>query len=104
GDTKILKTYDGPPYFSQAGAIPFIDIGGRYLVSGASYDPQLLQGMTHEQIAAALSDPTSPIAKAVDGTANAITAAVCASTARQPTTVCSTAGVQAAATALAKAS
>ncbi len=104
-DENILKTYDAPPYVPKTseGSIPFIDIGGKYIVSGASYDPQVLQGKTHAQIADALADPNSPIAKAVDGTANVITAAVCATTKGAPTTVCQSSGVQAATAALAHA-
>jgi hypothetical protein len=47
------------------------------VISGASYSPQVLQGKTQTQIAAALADPNSAIAWAVDGTANLITAAIC---------------------------
>ena len=75
------------PAASQ-GAIPFIDFGNKYLISGASYSPQVLQGKTWAQISAALSDPSSPIAKAVDGTANYITAAICKLTNNQPANVC----------------
>jgi len=82
------------------GSFPFIDIGGRYMISGASYDPGVLQGKTHEQIAAALSDPNSDIAKAVDGTANVVTAAICTITGNQPGNVCTSAGVTAAMKAL----
>jgi Domain of unknown function (DUF929) len=83
------------------GAFPFVDIGGKYAISGASYDPAVLQGKSREQIAAALSDPNSPIAKAVDGTANVLTAALCQLTGNQPGAVCTSAGVTAAAKALA---
>ena len=79
------------------GAFPFIDIGGKYVVGGASYSPQLLANRTADQIAAALSQPTSPIAQAIDGTANAITAAICRVTGAQPAAVCTSAGVTAAA-------
>ena len=82
------------------GSFPFIDIGGRYLISGASYDPGMLQGMTQAQIAAALSNTSSPIAKSIDGTANLITAAVCKVATNTPETVCSSPGVSAAAAAL----
>ena len=99
-DQQLIATYDAPPYFSNSGSIPFIDIGGKYLSSGASYDPGILQGKTQAQIAAALSDPNSPIAKAVDGTANLITAAICKTTNSAPAAVCTSAGVQAAAAAL----
>ena len=70
--------------------------------SGASFDPQLLAGMSHRQIAAALSDPTSPVAKAVDGSANVLTAALCEVTGQQPTAVCTAPGVAAAAKTLAQ--
>ena len=68
--------------------IPFVDLAGRYVISGASYDPQVLQGKTHAQIAAALSDPNSAIAKGADGAANLITAAICQATSNQPGSVC----------------
>lgn len=93
----IVSKYNAPPYQKESGTIPFIDLGGRYLISGASYNPQVLHGKTHQQIADALSDPTSPIAKAVDGTANLVTAAVCQLTNQQPSSVCSSSGVKAAA-------
>ena len=97
-EQAIFSKYDAPPYVASdsKGAIPFIDIGGKYMISGASFSPQVLQGKTHAQIAAALADPTSAIAKGVDGTANVVTAAICQSTAQKPASVCSSAGVQAA--------
>lgn len=82
------------------GSFPFIDIGGKYLISGASYDPATLKDKTQAQIAAALSEPSSPIAKAIDGSANVITAALCTLTGNKPTGVCMSPGVTAAAAAL----
>jgi len=99
-DQQVFSTYNAPPYVESGGSIPFVDIGGTYLVSGASFTPQVLQGLTHEQVAAALSDPISPVAKSIDGAANVITAAVCTSTQQQPAAVCGSAGVQAAAKSL----
>ena len=102
-DSKTFQTYDQPPYITgSAGGIPFLDLGGSYVSSGASFDPQLLAGMSHRQVAAALADPTSPVAKAVDGSANVITAALCEVTGQQPTAVCTAPGVAAAAKTLAK--
>lgn len=79
------------------GSFPFVDIGGKYLVTSAQYDPQLLHGKTHAQVASALSDPSSSIGKAVIGSANTITASICASTNNQPANVCTSSGVVAAA-------
>ena len=86
----LLTKYDAPPYVSSAnaGAIPFIDFGNKYMLSGASYSPQVLQGKSWSQIASALKDPTSPIAKAVDGTANYLTATICKLTGNQPASAC----------------
>lgn len=97
-DQAIVTKYDAPPYVSSdaKGTIPFVDIGGKWMISGASYDPGVLKGKTQEQIATAMGDPTSDIAKAVDGTANVITAALCTLTKDAPASVCSSAGVKAA--------
>ncbi|MBN9619769.1 MAG: DUF929 family protein, partial [Actinobacteria bacterium] len=75
-DTKLVETYDAPPYLSSSGSIPFIDFGGKYLVGGASYDPGVLQGKSRGEIAAALTQPDSAIAKAVIGSADVITASI----------------------------
>lgn len=88
-DAQIYQTYGDQSF-------PFVDIGGRYLVNTGSYDPSVLSGKTQEQIAAALSDPKSDIAQAVDGTANVFTAAICKTTNGAPAAVCNSAGVQAA--------
>ncbi len=86
--SQLMTTYDAPPYTSQNGTIPFIDIGGKYLVNGASYDASVLSGKSADEIAAALSNPNSDIAKAVVGTANALTAAICKITNNQPASAC----------------
>jgi hypothetical protein len=98
-DATTFGTYDAPPYVpaSAAHTIPFLDIGGADLLSGSAFDPAVLKGKTHKQIAASLSNPASPIAQAVDGEANSLTAAVCGVTNQQPTAVCSAPGVRAAA-------
>jgi hypothetical protein len=86
----LLKKYDAPPFVDakSAGAIPFLDFGNQAVIAGASFDPQLLAGKSHAEIAAALSDPASPIAQAVDGTANAFTTLLCQQTLGQPANVC----------------
>jgi hypothetical protein len=93
--TKLLSTYDAPPYVSSdtAGAIPFLDIANKYVIAGASYSPQILAGKSGVDIAAALSTPDSPIAKAILGSANAFTAAICDATGGAPSTVCQSSAV-----------
>ena len=105
-DNATFTKYDAPPFTAsdQAGAIPFIDFGGVYFNYGAPFDPRGLDGQTHINIAHAMHVASSPFAKAIDGSANWYTAAICAMTNQQPGNVCSSAGVQAAAAKLPKAS
>jgi thiol-disulfide isomerase/thioredoxin len=85
----LLNKYDAPPYVQgAAGSIPFLDFGGKYIVSGASYDYNVLSGKSYAQIAAAMKDPSTDIAKGALGTANQMTAAICKLTGNQPATAC----------------
>jgi hypothetical protein len=56
--------------------VPFLDIGNRYVLAGAQYDPQVLAGLSAAQIAAQLRNPSSPVARAIDGSAKVIVAAI----------------------------
>ena len=69
------------------GSIPFLDIANRYVITGSSFSPQVLQGLSRSQIAAELSNPNSAVAQAIDGAANDITAAISSVTGNQPTAV-----------------
>ena len=78
-DTELINRYDVPPYVNsaaQSGAVPFLDIDNHYILAGAQYDPQVLAGLSMSQIAAQLDDPTSPVARAVDQSANVLIAAI----------------------------
>lgn len=84
----IINKYDNKPYVSEPGAIPFMDFGGKWIISGASYSYQVLQGQSWSQVAAAMHDPSSTIAQGADGTANYFTASICQLTKNQPASVC----------------
>ena len=84
----LIAKYDAAPYTTQAGAIPFMYFGGKYVSIGASYDVTVLSGLKWDQIAADLNNPDSPVAKAIGGTANQITAAICKMTGNQPASAC----------------
>jgi thiol-disulfide isomerase/thioredoxin len=81
--------------YDTAGSIPFVDFGNRYAFNGAMYLPDVLSGMSWQAVADSLATPTSAQAKAIIGSANLITAAVCRLTADQPATVCSSSTIQA---------
>jgi hypothetical protein len=78
-DATLIRAYDVPPYVNgadQSGAVPFLDIANRYILAGAQYDPQILAGLSQAQIASQLRNPASPVAKAIDGSAKVIIAAI----------------------------
>jgi hypothetical protein len=84
-DEKALMTkYDG-----TSGSIPFVDFGNKYIQVGdlAMLGPTSLHG-NWATIAADLKNPSSANAKAVDGAANFMTAAICKMTGNQPATAC----------------
>jgi hypothetical protein len=89
----LLNKYDAPPYIdsSEAGSIPFLDFGNKYVSIGVSYSNTAIQGLTWSQIATDLHNPDSTAAKAVDGTANYFTAAICKLTNNQPASACTSA-------------
>jgi Domain of unknown function (DUF929) len=78
-DASLIARYDVPPYVNsvdQSGAVPFLDIGNRFILAGAQYDPQVLAGLSAAQIADQLSNPSSPVAQTIDGSAKVIITAI----------------------------
>jgi uncharacterized protein DUF929 len=78
-DTRLIGTYDVPPYVNsadQSGAVPFLDIANKYVLAGAQYNPQVLAGLSAAQIAGQLADPSSQVARAIDGSAQVIITAI----------------------------
>jgi len=80
--------------YDTSGSIPFVDFANRYAFSGAMYLPDILSGMSWQAVADTLQQPASNQAKAILGSANLITAAVCRLTSDQPASVCSSATIQ----------
>ena len=95
GDNKAIFEKYNP-----GGSIPFIDYGGKATANGASVDPSVFAGKTQAQIASDIADPSTAISKAVLGSANVISAQLCALTNNQPAEVCTSPGVTAAASSL----
>jgi thiol-disulfide isomerase/thioredoxin len=68
---------------------PFIDFGNKVALSGPLYLPTMLHGLTWSQVASKLKNPNDPVAQAVDGAANYVTASICKMTGDKPGSVCS---------------
>jgi hypothetical protein len=98
-DEALLQKYNAPPYVGTsdtAGSIPFIDLFGSWFSQGASYSPDIVKGMSHAEVAKAMQDPDSDVAKNIDAMSNVFSAMICAKTGGQPADVCGSDGVQAA--------
>ena len=81
-DSTLVNTLDNQPTLptgATSGTIPFVDIGNRWVMSGASYNATDLQGKDWAQIASAATAGTG-IGQQLDGTINWLTAALCAVT------------------------
>lgn len=83
-----------------SGSFPFMDFGNKLIQAGAAFgsQPQVLAGLTQDQIAADLTNPSSPVTQAEVGSANYLTAALCTLTGDQPSTVCSSSMIKSAQT------
>ncbi|HXW32520.1 MAG TPA: DUF929 family protein, partial [Acidimicrobiales bacterium] len=91
----LWSTYDSK--FGEPEGFPFLDMGNKVIVYSPSYNPEVLSGYTQSAIAAQLTNPKSTITQSIVGTANYLTAGICAITGQQPASVCSASAVTAAA-------
>jgi hypothetical protein len=87
-EQQLVNRYD------TSGSIPFVDFANRYAFNGAMYTPDVIGGMSWQAVADSLKQPDSTQAKAIIGSANLITAAVCKMTSAQPAAVCGSATIQ----------
>ena len=96
-EAKTKSTPLGVPWLAPEDVAPvvvFLASDEARMVSGATYDVGLLQGKSWQDIASALQDPNSGIAKGALGAANWITAAICKITNDKPGTACSSNVIQ----------
>ncbi len=86
-EQSFMTSYD------SGGSIPFVDIGNQTgnqyvtLNGGAQFQPSVFSG-NWTQIASQLNDPTTAVAKAVDGAANYLISAICKVDGGTPNSVC----------------
>lgn len=85
-DQQLIARYGG--------SIPFLDFGNHYASTGAYYLPDIISGMSWLALADTLKQPDSAQARAIIGSANLMTAAICKMNGDQPASVCSSATIQ----------
>lgn len=72
------ELYDASPYTTSKATLPFLDVASHYVTVGSSVPSDLASGLTLRQIAAALQSGHGSIAHAIIGSANILTASICA--------------------------
>lgn len=102
GRYLVLQTPDArqaaaiAAYGTTPNTFALTDVANRFVLSGSSFAPGVLSGLTQSQIAGNLSTPDSPLTQAVVSAANEITASICAVDGDKPDAVCESKGVLAA--------
>jgi hypothetical protein len=86
--------------YNPQAELPFVDIGNHYITLGASASPSVLEELTLGKIGSDLSHAKSPVAQAIDGTANYLIAALCTMVQGKKPPICSTLATQVATRAL----
>lgn len=97
-EQSLWSTYSA--HFGVRTGYPFLDIGNKVFVTGPSYSPYVLEGLDHTAIASKLTNPGDQVTQGIVGTANYITAGLCAVTGGQPGSVCSAPAITAASKAM----
>lgn len=97
-DNKIWAKYDSAKFVPglTGQGFPFITFANQFLVAGPMYTSAGWNGISRNQIAAGLSNPSSPITDGIITAANEQTALLCVLTHNQPGPVCASKGVLAA--------
>jgi hypothetical protein len=102
-EQAVLSKYASSSFVpgnSQGIAFPYLDVDNKVLYSGSTYQPGILTGLTQMEIGSGLSDASNLLTQAIVGTANYLTASICAGTGGVPANVCNSKGVKAASSAL----
>ena len=73
-------------------SIPFVDLGGRWLLSTSSLSPSNLSNKPMDFVSAQVGDNNTVIGKGIDQNAGALVKDICSITGGQPADVCSAAG------------
>jgi Domain of unknown function (DUF929) len=84
-------------YATGSDTFALTDVANKYVLSGSSYSPAVLDGLSQDQIAGYLATPAAPLTQAVVAAANEISATICAVDRGRPGSVCQSRGVQEAA-------
>ncbi|HET9061281.1 MAG TPA: DUF929 family protein, partial [Acidimicrobiales bacterium] len=88
-EQNLLNKWDVTPWTSQNGSIPFVYLGGKYILTGIQYDASSFAGAPWLTAAEDITTGTSPVSKHAEAAAGFLVADLCTLTNGQPGSVCS---------------
>lgn len=90
GENAIYTKWDVPPYVQadEEGSIPFVYIGGKFLITGVSYDGSSLAGKQMLAAVKIMTSGTSTISKDAEAVAGYLVSDLCTLTHNKPAGVC----------------
>jgi Domain of unknown function (DUF929) len=86
---NVMTAWDVTPYAAQDDTVPFLYIGGKFLLSGFQYDPGTIWQMDFQAAAKMMTSGTTAISKQVEAAAGFLVGDFCALSHEQPAPVCS---------------
>ncbi len=88
-----MTKYDTTPYIPAAdqgeNPIPFIYLGGKYVLTGNQYDASAISGMPWTTAASYMTSGTNATSKSLEAAAGYLVGDLCVLTHNQPASVCS---------------
>lgn len=87
----LIDTYDAPPYVatSSANSIPFVDLGGKFVISGTEYDASPIAGKSFDSTVPYMLSASNPTSRSAEAVAGHLVGVICSLTNDQPANVCS---------------
>lgn len=88
-EQELLNKWDVSPWTSQNGSIPFVYLGGKYVVTGIQYDASSFAGEPWLTAAEDITSGTTPVSAHAEAAAGFLVSDLCTLTHNQPSSVCS---------------
>jgi hypothetical protein len=90
GENDIFTKWDVPPYVQadEEGSIPFVYIGGKFLITGVSYDGSPLAGKQMLAAVKIMTSGTSTTSKDAEAVSGYLVSDLCTLTHNKPADVC----------------
>jgi hypothetical protein len=85
---NIITAWDVAPYTTESGSLPFVYMGGKFLLTGSQYDAGAISQMKFQTAAGVMTSGKSTVSKHVEAAAGYLVGDFCALTHGQPASVC----------------